>query len=320
MAENVASKFDLAVLGADDPLGEAVLRLLAEREVAVGTLFPLTLGDAEATTSFSGQDWPCIAAADFDFTQAQALIVVNRAPAAQRLVARAVSVRPAMPVVGIEGAVDRSGTRIEPAAAVAVARVLASIDALGGLDSADAFVALSVAIAGKAGVDELSNQTRGLFNLDSPEPEVFPLQIAFNLMPLADPGHDATLADATERLLGKSVDVSYSTIQAPLFFGAAVMLHVRTARPVAADALRLALQRGEGITLMEADIPAGMPTPATDAADSDDVFVGRIQSERRGGKNSLRLWLVFDPMRLEAAQIVGVVENWIDKPTNSMLT
>ena len=303
-----ASQFDLAVLGADDPLGEAVLRLLEEREVAVGKLYPLTLNDVETTVAFAGHDWPCMTEREFDFGLAQALVVATRASAAKALASQALAARPAMPVVGVDA--------IHPAPAVAVARVLRVIDALAGLHGADAFVALSVAMAGKAGVDELSEQTRGLFNLASPDPEIFPLQIAFNLMPLPDQEYDATLAEATRRLLGKSLAVGYSSIHAPMFFGAAVMLHARTAQPVALDKLRQALTRSDGITLMESDLPAGIPTPATDAAESDDVFIGRILAT----KDDLKLWLVFDPIRLEAAQIVDVVENWIDKPTNSMLT
>lgn len=302
------SHFDLAVLGADDPLGEAVLRLLEEREVAIGKLYPLTLGDSDSTVSFAGKDWPCLMEAEFDFNRTQALVVATRAATAQLLAAQAVAVRPVMPVVGVAG--------IEPAPAVAVARVLRVIEALAGLQGADAFVSLSVAMAGKVGVDELSTQTRGLFNLDSPDPEIFPLQIAFNLMPLPDQGYDGVLAEATDRLLGRAVAVDYSSIQAPIFFGAAVMLHVRAERGVDLDKLRQALTRAEGITLMESELPAGIPSPATDAADSDDVFVGRIQVR----ENHLKFWLVFDPLRLEAAQIVTAVENWIDKPTNSMLT
>lgn len=302
------SHFDLAVLGADDPLGEAVLRLLEEREVAIGKLYPLTLNDSDSTVAFAGKDWPCLMESEFDFNRTQALVVATRAAAAQLLAAQAVAVRPVMPVVGVAG--------IEPAPAVAVARVLRVIEALAGLQGADAFVSLSVAMAGKVGVDELSSQTRGLFNLDSPDPEIFPLQIAFNLMPLPDQGYDGLLAEATERLLGRVVSVDYSSIQAPIFFGAAVMLHVRAERGVDLDKLRQALTRAEGITLMESELPAGIPSPATDAADSDDVFVGRIQAR----ENHLKLWLVFDPLRLEAAQIVTAVENWIDKPTNSMLT
>jgi aspartate-semialdehyde dehydrogenase len=305
---SVDSQFDLAVLGADDPLGEAVLRLLEEREVAIGKLYPLTLNDEDSTVAFAAKDWPCMKESEFDFGLAQSLVVASRSSAARLLASQAVAARPAMPVIAVEG--------VDPAPAVVVARVLRVIDALAGVQGAEAFVALSVAMAGKPGVDELSNQTRGLFNLDSPDPEVFPLQVAFNLLPLPDRDYDAALAEATRRLLGKPVVVGYSCVQAPLFFGAAIMLHVTAAQPPDLDRLRAALTRAEGITLMESDLPAGMPTPATDAAESDDVFIGRIQA----AENRLKLWLVFDPLRLEAAQIVAAVENWIDKPTNSMLT
>lgn len=308
VSDHGVSQFDLAVLGADDPLGEAVLRLLEEREVAIGKLYPLTLNDVDTTVGFAGHDWPCLTEREFDFNLAQTLVVATRAAAARQLAAEALSVRPAMPVIDVAG--------VDPAPAIVVARVLRVIDALAGVQGAEVFVTLSVAMAGKVGVDELSNQTRGLFNLASPDPEVFPLQIAFNLMPLPDQEYDARLAEATTRLLGKSVEIGYSSIQAPLFFGAAVMLHARVDKAVDLEKLRQAFTRAEGITLMESEIPAGIPTPATDAADSDDVFIGRIQAR----DNHLKLWLVFDPLRLEAAQIVAGVENWIDKPTNSMLT
>ena len=55
---------------------------------------------------------------------------------------------------------------------------------------------------------------------------------------------------------------------------------------------------------------------ATDALGSQDVFVGRIRNEG----TLTRLWLVFDPIALDAAQMAASVENWIDKPLTSMLT
>ncbi len=307
------SQFDLAVLGADDPLGEAFLRLLDEREMAVGKLFPLTLNDVEETVAFAGHDWPCLTEAEFDYGQAQALVVATRAKLAGSYAAQALAGRPTLPVVSLD--------QVDPAPAVAVARVLRVIDALAGVQGAEAFVALSVAQMGKVGVDELSNQTRGLFNLDTPDPEVFPLQIAFNLMPLPDQDYDDQLVAATLRLLDKpALALGFSCVQAPLFFGAATMLHVRTEQTVDLATLRLALTRTDGITLMESELPAGIPTPATDAAESDDVFIGRIQQHGDSTAGHLKFWLVFDPLRLEAVQLAAAVENWIDKPANSMLT
>ena len=305
-----ASQFDLALLGADDPLGGAVLQLLGEREIAVGRLFPLTLRDPEASVVFRGQDWPCEPAEGFDFSQAQALLVTSRGTAALRLSRDIRARHPTLPMMTLDD--------IHPAPAVAVSRVLKTLAALcGGVVTADAFVALPTALAGQDGVEELANQSRGLFNMESPEPEVFPLQIAFNLVPhgaMGDvPSYEGRLAETTAKLAARA---AFSVVWAPLFFGAAAALHTRTEQALDVQALRDALGHRDGITLMEAELPAGTPTPATDAQGSEAVFVSRLRVEGV----LARLWLVFDPIQMEAAQLVAAVENWIDKPASSMLT
>ncbi len=305
------SQFDLAVLGADDPLGGAVLQILGERDVPIGRLHPLTLREPDGNVVFRGQDWPCDPAEGFDFGQVQAVLVTSRSPAAASLLNDVRARRPAMPVLLADD--------IAPAPAQAVARVLNSIAALGGLVSADAFVSLPAAHAGQDGVEELANQARGLFNMESPEPEVFPLQIAYNLIPhgsgMDAPSYESALTAATARIAA-GVTAAFSVVWAPLFFGAAISLHARTASVLDIQSLRNALGRQDGITLMETELPAGTPTPATDAQGSEAVFVGRIRVEETLAK----LWLVFDPIQLEAARMVDVVENWIDKPASSMLT
>jgi len=305
------SQFDLAVLGADSPLGEAILSTLDDREVPIGRLFALTLHEAEDSVSFRGEDWPCLAAADFDFSQAQALIVASRSPSAARLVDRIRAERPTMPILAADA--------LDPTTAIIAARVLRPIAALASLVSAEAFVTLPVAMAGTEGVDELVEQTRGLFNMENPEPEVFPLQIAFNVVPIAPckDGSDAELAmsQATARL-ANGASIGFTVVTGPLFFGAAMALHVRTVQTLDISALRNALRHQDGITLMEDEHPAAMPTPATDALGSQDVFVGRIRVEDA----VCRLWLVFDPITLDAALMAANVEIWIDKPATSLLT
>lgn len=310
-AESVHSQFDLAVLGADAPLGEAVLTILDEREVPIGQLFALTLDEPEASVNFRGEDWPCLAAAEFDFTRAQALIVTGRGTRYADLVERIRSQRPTMPILVAD--------TLDPSAALIAARVIKPIAALAGVASAEAFVTLPVSLSGKEGVDELVQQTRGLFNMESPDPEVFPQQIAFNLLPRVRekhlPDYEEQLARTTARL-ANGVRVGFSAVTGPLFFGAAMALHVRAAQTLDAAALLNALQHQEGITLMQDDHPAAMPTPATDALGSQDVFVGRIRLDG----DDCRLWLVFDPITLDAAQMAESVENWIDKPATSLLT
>lgn len=307
----VDSQFDLVVLGADDPLGSAVLQLLGEREIPIGRLHALTLREADGTVVFRGQDWPCEPVDGFDFVPAQALLVTSRSPEVARLLRDIRVQRPTMPVLVAD--------EVEPSPAVAVARVLKTIAALGGLVSADAFVSMPAAHAGQDGVEELANQSRGLFNMESPEPEVFPLQIAYNLVPYGSsqdtPSYESVLAAATARI-AEGLSAAFSVVWAPLFFGAAISLHARTKSVLEVQAVRNALDRQDGITLMETELPAGTPTPATDAQGSEAVFVSRIRVE----DHLIKLWLVFDPIQLEAARMVDVVENWIDKPASSMLT
>ncbi|MEW5769617.1 MAG: Asd/ArgC dimerization domain-containing protein [Pseudomonadota bacterium] len=307
----MASGFDLAVLGADDPLGAAFLKALEDREIPVGRLYPLTLGEAEDSVSFMGEDWPCQDVATFDFGLAQAVVVASPQAAAGRVVERVRGERPTMPVLGLD--------EVLPGPAVAVARLLRVLRAVGGEVLAEAFVSLPVALAGKAGVDELLSQSRGLFNMESPDPEVFPLQVAFNVQPLPD--------DAAQRYSPRALAAAmrarqlpdvpgFSVSWAPLFYGAATALHARLEHAVSPDALRQALRHQEGVLLMESDLPAGNPTPATDSAESADIFLGQVRVEG----DTVRLWLVYDPLRLEAEQMLAVVENWIEKPTNSVLT
>jgi aspartate-semialdehyde dehydrogenase len=309
------SQFDLAVLGADAPLAEAVLAILDEREVPIGRLFALTLSEAEASAVFQGTSWPHQDAAGFDYSQAQALLVTSRSAAITRLLEKIRADRPTMPILEADA--------VDPSPAVIAARVIKPIAALAGLVSAEAFVTLPVALAGKEGVDELVQQTRGLFNMESPEAETFPLQIAFNIIPKTQ-GKDAadyeTLLAQTTARLANGASVGFTAATGPLFFGAAMALHARTKQTLDIELLRNAFNHQDGITLMEAaefaDTPAAMPTPATDAQGSQDAFVGRIRVDG----NACRIWLVFDPITLEAAQMAASVENWIDKPATSMLT
>lgn len=310
-ADTPASQFDLALLGADDPLGESFLKALEDSEVHVGRIFPLVLGEAEGIVAFRGEEWPCITAEGFDFRQAQALVVASPHAAARRVVDQVRANHPVMPVLSMDD--------VMPAPALAVARLLEVLGALADEVQAEAFVTLPVALMGKAGVDELVTQSRGLFNMEQPDPEVFPLQIAFNILPQMDGAGQRYGPASLRSALGQqrsAIPCGFSVAWAPVFYGAMTALHVRLGEEQDVELIRQALSRREGICMMESDLPAGNPTPATDSAESADIFIGQVRAE---GKD-VRLWLVYDPLRLEAVQMVSAVENWIEKPASSMLT
>ncbi len=307
----------IALLGADEPLGEALLVLLDEHEVGVGELFPLSLAESDACSTVRGESAPLIDAADFDWSRADILVNALRSPAALRH--EDVARKSGCQIVGLGRGVGVDGRiTTDGALSVALHRVLASISQKEGLASVVATAMLPVSAAGEEGVSELAAQTRALFAMESPEPGIFPLQIAFNLIPqvgvMSPDGHSRLEQDTIEEvralMFQPNLPISMTAMWAPLFYGAGISLHVTTEKSLDLESIRRRLAREEGVTLMDTGLPGGVATPGTDAQDSEAVFVSRI---RQGGDaRSLTMWLVIDMARLEATSMADKLENVIE--------
>ena len=84
----------------------------------------------------------------------------------------------------------------------------------------------SVSGAGKAGMDELFEQSRNIFVGDSTEAAIFPKQIAFNVIPHAgdflDDGSTSEewkLVVETKKILDPKIKVSATCVRVPVFVG-----------------------------------------------------------------------------------------------------
>jgi hypothetical protein len=128
----VPQKPRVALLGAPDPLGEELIALLGERDIAVGELHPLSLDDSDETVG----DLPVGHVDAFDWRQADILVVATHAAAARRHVEAALSQGCA--VICPDGDVNLAGGEVLPfgsGLAVAAGKVLAAVAARAGLDS-----------------------------------------------------------------------------------------------------------------------------------------------------------------------------------------
>lgn len=308
---------NIAVLGADDPLGEAVLRLIGEQGLEVGALYPLSLEPSEGCVSARGEALPLMPVEGFDWSQAELLINASRSAAATRIesIARTGGCR----ILGL-GAAEGDRIGIGNGLSLAMTRVFQALRPVSELARVAVTAMLPVAAAGEAGIAELANQTRALFAMETLDPEVFPVPIAFNLVPqvggfteTAARAFETEVAEAVRRGLGRpTLPVAVTALWAPLFYGAALSVDFATEVPVDVSVLRATLVRASGITLMDADLPGGVATPATDAQDSATVFLSRLRETHPGGRDHA-LWLVIDMTRLEAASIVDQLENLIEQ-------
>jgi aspartate-semialdehyde dehydrogenase len=167
----------------------------------------------------------------------------------------------------------------------------------------------AVSGTGKGAIDELRAQARAVVGgYDVPAPEVYPHQIAFNVLPQAGSfpdGDDHTdeerkLINETRKILGDpEIRVSATCIRVPVETGHSEAVNVETREPLEPEQARELLAAAPGVTVVD-DPAAGRYPMAIDAAGKDDVFVGRIRRDP-GNERALDMWVVSDNLRKGAA-------------------
>jgi aspartate-semialdehyde dehydrogenase len=167
----------------------------------------------------------------------------------------------------------------------------------------------AVSGTGKAAIDELQTQAHAvLHGEEPPEPQIYPHQIAFNVLAHAGSfaeGDDHTdeerkLINETRKILGDpEIKVSATSVRVPVVTGHSEAVNVETREPLSPEQARELLAAAPGVTVV--DDPAGARYPmALDAAGNDDVYVGRIRRDA-GNDRALDLWIVADNLRKGAA-------------------
>jgi aspartate-semialdehyde dehydrogenase len=167
----------------------------------------------------------------------------------------------------------------------------------------------AVSGTGKAAIDELQTQAHAvLHGEEPPEPQIYPHQIAFNVLAHAGSfaeGDDHTdeerkLINETRKILGDpEIKVSATCVRVPVVTGHSEAVNVETREPLSPEQARELLAAAPGVTVVDA--PAGARYPmALDAAGNDDVYVGRIRRDA-GNDRALDLWIVADNLRKGAA-------------------
>ena len=174
----------------------------------------------------------------------------------------------------------------------------------------------SVSGAGRAAMDELFTQTRGIYVNEAPKPEHFTKQIAFNVIPHIDIFMDDgstkeewKMVGETKKILDPNIAVSATCVRVPVFIAHAEAVNVEFARPITEEAARRALRAAPGITVVDHRADEGYVTPAEVAGD-DPVYVSRIRIDPTVA-HGLSLWVTADNLRkggaLNAVQIAELL-------------
>ena len=160
--------------------------------------------------------------------------------------------------------------------------------------------------AGKAAMDELFNQTRGIYVNDPVQPELFTKQIAFNAIPHIDKFLDDgftkeewKMKAETKKILDPAIELVAHCVRIPVFIGHSEAVFIETEKPMTEKAVRNLLRESDGITVIDHRADEGYVTPH-EAAGEDAVFISRIRKDPTI-ENGMVFWCVSDNLRKGAA-------------------
>ena len=164
----------------------------------------------------------------------------------------------------------------------------------------------SVSGAGKEGMDELWDQTKGVFVLGAPEPKKFPKQIAFNVIPFIgsfnDDGYtdeEAKMWNETHKMIDPSIQLTVTCVRVPVMVGHSEAVNIEFHDPLDEDEARDILRESPGLIVIDQRNDKGYITPK-EAQGEFPVFVSRIRKDPTV-ENGLNLWVVADNLRKGAA-------------------
>ena len=164
----------------------------------------------------------------------------------------------------------------------------------------------SVSGAGKEGMDELWDQTKGIFVLGPSEPKKFPKQIAFNVIPFIGAFNDDGYTDEeekmwreTHKMMDPEIALTVTCVRVPVRVGHSESVNIEFHEPLDEDEARDLLRNSPGLIVIDQRHDKGYMTPK-EVQGEFPVFVSRIRRDPTV-EHGLNLWVVADNLRKGAA-------------------
>jgi len=322
------SKYVLGILGATGAVGKETLDILEERKFPLESLrLFASKRSAGEVVSCQGRDWkveeltPDASFAGVDIALISATDAISREYGA-RLSAAGVLVIDDSGVFRMEAdvplvvpEVNRHALRSMPRRIVSIPNctttplvmALKPLHEAAGIKRVVVTTFQSVSGTGAAAMDELMDQTRNLMAFREAKAEVYPYQIAFNLLPHigsfnegGDCSEEIKIMRETRKILeAPLLRLTATTVRVPVLRCHSESINVELERPLKPHDARAALAEMPGVLVYDDPSRKLYPMPL-DASGKDDVFVGRIR-EDESTANGLNLWVVSDNLRKGAA-------------------
>ena len=169
----------------------------------------------------------------------------------------------------------------------------------------------AVSGTGKAALEELHNQT--YFTDTTNQISVYPKQIAFNVIPQCDifldnhfTKEEMKLTWETHKILDPNIQVQATCVRVPVFNGHSEAVFFKVSKDISREEIIEILENSPGIKVLDNPVREEYPTPLENATDTEDVFVGRIRSQKLDGDSWISMWIVADNVYGKGAALNAV--------------
>jgi len=161
----------------------------------------------------------------------------------------------------------------------------------------------AVSGTGREAIEELRNQAHQWVRGDEVTREVYPYQIAFNLLPHIGEflpngytSEEMKMLNETRKIMEDDrIMVTATCVRVPVFSAHSEAVTIETERRVSVEEAREILSCSPGVIVQDDPENNIYPLPL-EAEEKDGVFVGRIR-EDESAERSLNLWIVSDNLR-----------------------
>lgn len=318
---------NIAIVGATGMVGSAALSILEERQFPIKNIYLLaSKHSAGDTREFAGKPYWVEDVAQFDFSQTQLCFfcISNELAAHYAPIAAGqgnividksayyrydADVPLVVPEVNPEDLSDFRKRNIIASPNCSTIPIVMAIkpiyDAV-GITRMNIATYQSVSGSGKEAVSELAHQSAELLNGRPIKSQVYPQQIAFNVLPHIDDFQDNGYTKEEMKMIWEiqkifqdpSIGVNPTAVRVPVFYGHSAAVHLETEKKISKNEAIKLMKKMTGLVISQGKFPYS--TPVQDAAGHDEVYVGRVR-EDISCENGLNFWVVSDNIRKGAA-------------------
>ncbi len=322
-------EFNVAVVGATGAVGSRMIQVLEERNFPVATLKALaTLRSAGKKIKFKGEEilvqetkstaFKGVDIALFAGTEGDKGAAVTFAKDANSFGAVVIDngadfrmkedVPLVVPEVNPEDVKWHKGIISNPnCSTIQMVVVLKPIYDAVGIKRVVVSTFQSVSGTGKNAIEELENQVKTFSKGEAIPVNVYPYQIAFNVLPhiggFDESGYtqeELKMVRETRKIMHDSnIQLSATCVRVPVFYAHSEAINIETKKKISASDVKDLLSKSKGIIVIDDVVNNKYPLPLH-AAGKDEVFVGRIR-EDKSIENGIDLWCVSDNLRKGAA-------------------